>query len=205
MRTRERRLHQQARLEQEKIRFQFETLRNQVNPHFLFNSFNTLVSIIEDEPRAAVSYVNHLSDLFRNMLAYREKTLISLKEELALLETYVFLQQQRYGENLRLEIDLSPELMASLLPPLSLQMLIENAIKHNVISRRRPLTIRMFARGDQSLVIHNPLQQKRQAAPSTKLGLENIRKRYQLLGAGEVQVIHTESYFEVVVPLVSSV
>ncbi|MEM7658458.1 MAG: two-component regulator propeller domain-containing protein [Bacteroidota bacterium] len=202
LKTREKRLQRRAQLEQEKMRFQFETLRNQVNPHFLFNSFNTLISIIEEHPQNAIAYVNRLSDLFRNMLTYREKTLISLEEELQLLDNYVYLQQQRYGGNLKVEMDLPPAYHAYLIPPLTLQMLLENAVKHNVISRRKPLTIKLFTRNDHHLVVHNPLQKKRKEVVSTKLGLENIRNRYELLRATPIEVIQTETYFEVEVPLI---
>ena len=199
--ARERNLRHQAHLEQEKIRFQFETLRSQVNPHFLFNSFNTLVSLIEENPRQAVTYANQLSDLFRNMLAYREQNLIPLREELKVLETYFFLQKQRYGDNLHLDIDVPAPALDRQLPPLTLQLLIENAIKHNVIARSRPLTITVRLRPDGCLEVMNPIQAKRSPAPSTRMGLQNIQARYQLLTEAPVSILRKADSFTVIIPL----
>jgi len=205
IRQREGRLRQQAHLEQERIRFQFETLRSQVNPHFLFNSFNTLISLIEDEPRQAVSYANQLSDLFRNMLAFRERDLLALKEELAVLRTYFSLQQQRYGANLRLDLDIPEAYQAHQLPPLTLQLLIENAIKHNVIARARPLTIRVGIVEEDYLEVSNPLQPKRQPERSTGMGLPTIRARYKILTDRTVKISQEDGYFAVRVPLLPPV
>lgn len=203
IRTREMRLQHEAQLEQENIRFQFETLRNQVNPHFLFNSFNTLNSIIEDNPTTAVHYVNRLSDFFRNILAYRDTSIITLSEELDLMENYVFLLSERYGDNLSVHLNIPEDLLHHLIPPLTLQMLIENAIKHNVISQKKPLQIEVSVEEDQFLLVQNQIQKKRSPSPSTGLGLENIQKRYQLLGAGDIQISTTDDVFQVSVPLIS--
>ncbi|MEM7370394.1 MAG: two-component regulator propeller domain-containing protein [Bacteroidota bacterium] len=204
IRSREIRLQHEAQLEQEKIRFQFETLRNQVNPHFLFNSFNTLNAIIEESPTTAVHYVNRLSDFFRNILAYRDTSIIELKEELDLLENYLFLLTERYGESLQVKMDIPALYQHFLIPPLTLQMLIENAIKHNVISHKKPLKVELSIRENCFLEVMNPIQKKRSPSPSTGLGLENIRKRYQLLGAGNIQISPTEDQFRVAVPLISA-
>ncbi|TAE49328.1 MAG: hypothetical protein EAZ89_14320 [Bacteroidetes bacterium] len=202
IRSREKRLRSQALLEQERIRFEFETLRNQVNPHFLFNSFNTLISIIEEDKDSAVEYVNRLSDLFRNMLAYREKSLISLKEELELLETYVYLQKKRYGDNLRLDFSVSDDDLSALIPPLTLQMLIENAVKHNVISRSQPLSIELRTT-EGYLSVRNRIARKRSPVASTRLGLQNIRERYRILSDKdkEMKVEEGPEYFSVSIPL----
>lgn len=202
--VREQRLHREAQFQQEAIRFQFETLRNQVNPHFLFNSFNTLISIIEDSPETAVQYVNKLSDFFRNILSYRDTSLIPLTEELSLLESYVFLLKERYGESLTLKVEIPDLYLDYLLPPMTLQMLIENAIKHNVISQRKPLTIDLCVEDGQYLLVHNPVRKKRSPAPSTGLGLENIRKRYLLLGADDIQIDASDTDFLVKVPLIGT-
>src|SRR5204863_515269 len=109
--------------------FQFETLKNQVNPHFLFNSFNTLITIIEDNPKIAVEYVDRLSQFFRNIVMYREKDVILLKEELELLDNYYFLQKKRFCDNLSLFMDIPDELKISrYVPPLTLQLLMETAV-----------------------------------------------------------------------------
>lgn len=203
IRTREKRLRRDSNREKENIRYQFDLLRNQVNPHFLFNSFNTLISLIEQDQPGAVHYVEKLSDLFRNMLAYREETLITLKEELLLLENYVYLQQQRYRANLSIEINIGESFMETFIPPLTLQMLVENAIKHNVISTKKPLRIQVFDQGSH-IHVSNPFQPKRQAPPSTGLGLENIQKRYSLLSSQRVETIQNEETFVVRIPLLIS-
>lgn len=202
-RYRERQLHKQELQEQEKIRFQFETLRSQVNPHFLFNSFNTLINLIDEEPKVAIQYAEKLSDLFRNMLAFRDKNSISLEEELKILNDYFFLQKKRYGDNLNLEITIDASLEKHQIIPLSLQMLVENAVKHNVISRSKPLYISIKNEGTY-LVIQNQIQAKRSKAPSTQLGLQNIRRRYALLTELPVEVSSDESFFVVKIPLLSS-
>lgn len=202
-RYRERQLHKQELQEQEKIRFQFETLRSQVNPHFLFNSFNTLINLIDEEPEIAIQYVEKLSDLFRNMLAFRDQNSISLAEELVILGDYFFLQKKRYGDKLELEIDIDASLKMRQIIPLSLQMLVENAVKHNVISQAKPLHISIKSEGEY-LVIQNPIQAKRNTVPSTKLGLQNIRRRYSLLTELPVEVYTDTSYFIVNIPLLPS-
>ncbi len=202
-RYRERQLRKRELLEQEKIRFQFETLRSQVNPHFLFNSFNTLINLIDEEPQVAIRYVEKLSDLFRNMLAFRDKDSISLKEELEILQDYYFLQKKRYGGKLDLQIDIDASLMQLHIVPLSLQMLVENAVKHNVISQAKNLQIHIRSEGEY-VCIENPVQLKRTAVPSTKLGLQNIRRRYALLTEREVEILSDEDRFMVKIPLLHS-
>lgn len=204
VRQRERRMARQAEREREHIRYQFDLLRSQVNPHFLFNSFNTLISLIEIAPKNAVTYVERLSDLFRSMLAYREETLISLEEELSLLDNYLFLQRQRYRENLRTQIEIPATVLKRLLPPLTLQMLVENAIKHNVISQAKPLTIELYLEGEEWICVRNLRQPKRNRPESTGLGLENIRKRYALLTPQKVDIFETETAFTVCLPLLQS-
>lgn len=200
---REKRLRKASRLKQEMVEFQFQTLKNQVNPHFLFNSFNTLISIIEEEPLIAVEYVEKLSEFFRNMLGYRDQTVIPLKEELELLQTYFFLQQKRYGDNLALQVDVPEAYMTQYIPPLTLQMLIENAVKHNVISDKKPLRIEIGIHAEGILYVRNNLQKKRGAVPSTGTGLQNIRSRLELLGQSAMKVEETELFFSVQLPLLS--
>lgn len=203
IRFREGQLKLASEREKENIQYQFDLLRSQVNPHFLFNSFNTLIALIDQDQPSAVHYVQRLSDLFRNMLEYREETLITLKEELSLLDHYVYLQQQRFRENLNIDIDISPSCLDTLVPPLTLQMLVENAIKHNVISRKNPLKIQV-SDVHQHIIVSNPFQPKRQSPPSTGLGLENIRKRYELLTSEPVSAVQRNGKFIVTLPLLSS-
>ncbi len=201
VRVREQRLSLESRREKENIQYQFDLLRNQVNPHFLFNSFNTLISLIEQNQASAIQYVERLSDLFRNMLEYRKENVITLQDELGLLENYVFLQKQRYRTNLSIDVDIVPEHLPTFIPPLTLQMLVENAIKHNVISSKKPLRITVRSK-DNSIEVMNPLQPRRKATPSTGMGLENIRQRYLLLSQGKVSTRKDEAQFIVSIPLI---
>lgn len=199
--TREKRLKQRDAVEREKIAFKFQTLRSQVNPHFLFNSFSTLISIIDEDKEVAIDYVEKLSQFFRNILEYRENDLIPLSEELKLIETYFYLQKKRYSENLRLDIAINEEVLSSLIPPMVLQMIIENAIKHNVISAEKPLAVSIFT-DDKFITITNKLQRKKDKEPSTGIGITNIRDRYALLGFGDIQIISSCGQFTVKLPLI---
>lgn len=201
IRSREGRLKHVERLRQEKIEFQFQVLRNQVNPHFLFNSFNTLISTIEENPAVAVQYVEQLSDFFRNIVTYRDKDMISLQEEIGLLQTYFYLQQKRYGNYLKLQIDLTGHDENEIfLPPLTLQLLMENAIKHNAVSKEALLTVQLFAQ-DEHLVIRNNINIKTNNESGTGMGLQNIINRYAMLTDKKVIVDKTSNYFTVSLPI----
>jgi len=193
-------------LKKEKVEYQFATLKSQVNPHFLFNSFNTLIAIIEEDKDRAISYVEKLSDYFRNMVQHRDKDLISLEEELGMVETYYFLQQKRFGEYLLLEIDIPAAWKKAFgLPPLSLQLLIENAVKHNAVSHETPLRIVVKAAGTSTLVIENNRNPKMSADPSTGIGLENIINRFNILAGHKVKVLQSAGKFTVEIPLIKIV
>lgn len=201
---REKRLRKLARLEKEKIQLQFETLRNQVNPHFLFNSFNTLVSEIEDDPRRAVQYVEHMADFFRSIVTYREKDIISLGEEITIIKNYLFIQEKRYGNAFQVHINVSPdEEQQYYLAPLTLQLLAENAIKHNTILKERPLLLEVFVEADQ-LVVRNNISPKLHPEKSAGLGLQNIHKRYELLTNKTVVLHNDDEYFTVIIPLIKN-
>ena len=201
VRQRERQLKSVERLQQEKIQFQFQTLKSQVNPHFLFNSFNTLISFIEENPKAAVDYVGHLSEFFRNIVTYREKDVIPLQEELRIIENYYFIQKKRYGESLVLKVDVGDALnKASCIPPLTLQILVENAIKHNAVSKETPLYISVVT-DSKHLVIENNINLKMHTEPSSGMGLQNIRSRYRMLSDLPVEITSEKEYFRVKLPL----
>ncbi|MDB5198391.1 MAG: hypothetical protein JWO92_354 [Chitinophagaceae bacterium] len=201
VKTREKSVKKVERLQQEKIQFQFETLRNQVNPHFLFNSFNTLISIIEDDPQMAVEYVEQLSDFFRNIVNYRDKDVIALKEEIELLKTYFFIQQKRFGSSLSLNINLSEQQKSqNFIPPLTLQLLAENAIKHNAVSKETLLIIDLFMEEDR-LIIRNNVNVKLSKSAGAGMGLQNIINRYTLLSNQEVIITTGNEYFIVSLPV----
>lgn len=203
IRQREKILKKEAAISRQNIEFQYETLRSQVNPHFLFNSFNTLAGVIETDQKMAVEYVENLSDFFRNLLVYKDKDVISLKEELSLLENYFFIQKKRFGQNLHLSIEVEEKYKRWLLPPLCLQLLIENAIKHNIISREKPLHITIQTTNDAKLVVKNNYQLKTFAEKSTGIGLANIKSRYSLLTKAPVNVVQDDYFFTVELPLIA--
>ncbi len=188
------------RFEKESVSAQYESLKNQVNPHFLFNSLNALTNLVYEDPDKAARFIKQLSDVYRYVLDSRGKELVPLEEELKFLESYLFLQRIRFGNKLRITVSL--EGIVSAVAPLALQMLIENAIKHNVISEEDPLDIRVYA--EQShLVIENNLHLKTVIPDeSPGLGLENIRKRYEFLGHGKIAVVNSNGKFIVKLPIV---
>jgi len=201
IRRRDKRLKSAERLKKEKIESQFEILKNQVNPHFLFNSFNTLITVIEDNREVAIDYVNKLSDFFRSILSYRERDIITIGEELKLVETYIFLQQKRYGNNFIVEIDLPATVREkNFLPPLALQILIENCLKHNSISRETQLKVEIFMDKKNYLVVRNNINPKFMKDPSTGIGLQNLINRYQLLSNQEISISEYNGYFTVKLP-----
>ncbi|HTN46246.1 MAG TPA: histidine kinase [Flavipsychrobacter sp.] len=168
-------------LQRDRLVYEYEHLKSQVNPHFLFNSFNTLVNIIEEDKDAAIHYTVHLSDLYRNMLSYKDKDLISLKEEYDIVQNYMFVQKSRFGDALHVHVNISEILLRTKkIVPLALQILLENAIKHNIVSLSNPLHIYLEAT-ENEIVVRNNLQEKITKDKSTGIGIENIRKRYELL------------------------
>lgn len=193
-------LNEQLRNQQ--IRTQFEVLQNQMSPHFLFNSLNTLTTLIAENPKTAIDFTQTLSEVYRYILQNKEKELVQLSEELDFCQSYIFLLQMRYPENLTVHFSIDPALQNLYIAPLTLQMLIENAIKHNVISKTDPLQIDIYVEHDKDLVVKNNLQLKKTLEKSTKTGLANIRKRYQYLGQREIEVIVSQKNYMVVVPLI---
>jgi hypothetical protein len=204
VRKREERLRKFDRLQKEKIEFQFETLKSQVNPHFLFNSFNTLITVIENSPKLAVEYVERLSEFFRNIVTFRDKNLITISEEINFLENYIFIQKKRFGENLQLKIILETDILKrKFIAPLTLQMLAENAIKHNSISHESPLEISISIEADK-LKITNNINPKIVKEKSAGFGLENIKSRYRLLTDEEVIIMKMNNNFTVLIPILNS-
>lgn len=203
IRQRERRLLREDMLKREKIESQFEALKSQINPHFLFNSFNTLITIIEENPELAVEYVENLSDFYRSILQYREKELIPLREEMELVKSYAFLMKKRYGDNFQLHTQVNGE--TAYVAPLTLQMLVENAVKHNVISKIKPLRIDIDLEGAEYITVRNNIQKKMTPKQhSTGFGLQSIVTRYSLLTDKKVRVEENEAEFRVSIPLIKN-
>ncbi len=190
-------------LKRESLNAQLDALRTQINPHFLFNNLNTLTAIIPDEPETAVLFVQQLSRVYRHILEVKDEPSILLKEELGVLKSYSFLLQTRFGKNFNLRVDIDDTWLTQRVPPLSLQLLLENAIKHNVVSKDHPLFIHVFVR-EGKLVVSNNLQPKKQAAASVGIGLDNIRKRSSLLTGKLVEVVNGPENFIVSIPLIQN-
>jgi sensor histidine kinase YesM len=190
------------KLKTERVASQYETLKNQVNPHFLFNSLNALTSLVYEDQDQAAKFIKRLADVYRYVLDNQQKEVVPLSEELQFLESYIFLQKMRFEDNLRVEIQVPSETEAMILP-LSLQMLAENAIKHNIISDDQPLHLRISVEQDKFLRVENNLQPKRSYEYSSGLGLQNIRSRYAYLSGKEVEVQDGPQYFTVRLPLLT--
>lgn len=201
VRWREGNLRKLSMLQRERMMFEYEHLKSQVNPHFLFNSLNTLTNLIDEDTETAMRYTSQLADLYRNMLSFRDKDTILLAEEWEILENYMYIQQSRFGRALRLVTEIPPRIMNSKrIVPLALQLLVENAIKHNIVSMRTPLTITISADED-TITITNPLQPKMSKEKGAGLGLINIKKRYSLLTKKSITFGVDNNDYTVTLPL----
>ena len=192
-------LEREAELKTQLLQYRYESLRSQINPHFLFNSLNVLSELVVDEPRQAVTFIHGLSDTYRYVLDAQEREWVSLSEELALVSTYANLLHVRFEDRLQLKVDV-PHQLADRVVPMALQLLLENAVKHNVVSASNPLTVRVFREG-QTLCVENPKRPKNTGVPSRKVGLENLRQRYAFFPGAEVTVTDTEHTFRVCIPI----
>lgn len=180
---------------------QFELLKQQVNPHFLFNSLSTLNSMIDIGDANAGDFIHKLSDFYRYTLENRKSNLIPLTEELDILKAYMYLLKARFEDGISLEIDIPQALHQSLIPPFTLQLLVENCIKHNIVSLEQPLPIQLYIEDDK-ILIKNKLQLKKNPEPSTQLGLENINQRYIHLLDKTVEIENNALFFKVKLPLI---
>lgn len=189
-------------LQAENIRNQYEVLKNQLNPHMLFNSLNTLRSLVREDQERAQEYIQELSRVLRYTLQGNESQFVSLHEEMEVASAYIFLLKMRFEENLTFDICIDREFENYYLPPMSVQVLMENAVKHNEISNRHPLTIRIATHAeDNTLTVSNPLQPKLTASAGTGIGLANLAKRYQLLLKRDIQITE-DTDFTVRIPLI---
>lgn len=201
IRARDHRIRYRDRMEREQVRFQLDALRSQVDPHFLFNSFNALVELIEEAPVKAVEHVEQLSTFFRDILHVRERERITLEEELRLLRNYFALEQRRFGDAIDLRVEIGGEVRQRAIVPLTLQMLVENALKHNVITGGPPFIITVRAASD-AVEVRNPLRPRATPPRSTGFGLDSITKRYRALTSRPIEVMRDGAEFIVRVPLI---
>jgi two-component system, LytTR family, sensor kinase len=181
---------------------ELDALKSQINPHFLFNCFNTLSSLISVDKSRAEMFLNELSKVYRYLLRSNAEDISSLKNEVQFIESYFKLLQTRHGEAVRLNIQVDKEYESYCLPSLSLQLLVENAVKHNMMSKNKPLVIDIFTTAGNQLVVNNNLQRRIVKALSNRVGLENIRYKYELLKQSGFQVMEDEKNYTVVLPLI---
>lgn len=189
------------RMQQEKTEMQMRALQSQINPHFLFNGLNTLSSLIDESPQQAGEFVDELSSVYRYLLRSNESELTTLSVELRFIQSYFHLLKTRFGGSVVLEIAVDEQYEEALLPPLTLQLLVENAVKHNVVLANQPLTIRIRTTQQKQLVIENTLQRKRIRVESNGVGLSNIAVKYRLLNQLPPFIEEDKDWFRVTLPL----
>jgi len=181
---------------------EFENLKNQVNPHFLFNCFNTLSSLIEIDRNQAEVFLDELSKVYRYLLRNNEDGISTVENEVKFINSYYQLLKTRYGDGLNMNIEIDKRYYPYLLPSLSLQLLVENAVKHNIVSKQQPLMVEIFTAAGNKMVVNNNLQKKQQKEKSTNIGINNIRSKYALMKQKGFQVVEGEKNFMVVLPLI---
>ncbi|MBE9586856.1 histidine kinase [Mucilaginibacter sp. JRF] len=197
---------QQTKLENEQfkqahLRAQLLSLQQQISPHFLFNSLSTLKTIATDDDTK--NFVIQLSHVYRYLLNFNERQVSRLSEELAFIRSYLYILHQRFDTALQVSINVPERLMNCVIPPLSLQLLVENAIKHNAISPDQPLLLNVSINQNDEIVVENNYQPKKIPAESTGLGLQNINDRFRLMFNREIRIDHTSEKFTVTLPLIS--
>ncbi len=180
----------------------FESLKNQIDPHFLFNSLNVLSSLIEENPENAQKFTTSLSKIYRYVLEQKDKELVSVQEELNFAKTYMNLLKMRFENSISFELPENYDNTEAKVVPLSLQLLLENTIKHNVVSEQKPLQIKIFVK-DNFLVVENNFQKKEVLQNRRGVGLQNIVERYKLLSERKVLIEEKESYFRVLIPILT--
>ena len=186
-------------MKREKLKMDYNTLQDQLNPHFLFNNLSVLKSLIIYDQKTAVSFTQNFTDVYRYVLKSRDKMLVELKDELKFIDSYIALHKERLGNGIDVQFMIDKSGVEKNIAPLSLQLLVENAIKHNIVSKEHPLLLEISS-DENYLIVKNNLQLK-ESSYSTKTGLSNLIKRYELLEGGNIKVEQTDDYFKVKVPL----
>ncbi len=197
---------EKEQLEKLHLQSQLDVLKNQVNPHFLFNSLNSLSSLITEDPGKAELFVDKLSAVYRYILMHNGRDWVDLRTELTFIKAYFHLLQTRHGEAVQLSLNISDAQAAFLLPPLTLQLLVENAVKHNEVHKNNPLLISITSGEEMQLVVSNNLQRKnKRFVLSHGVGLKNISERYSIANAGSIIVEENNGLFAVKLPLLEQV
>ncbi len=182
-------LGQKEMLEQLNTEHAFENLKSQLNPHFLFNCFNTLSSLIQEDKREAENFLDELSKVYRYLLKTNEDSISTVEKEMHFIDSYYRLLKTRYGNGLHINFNIDKKYYSYLVPSLSLQLLVENAVKHNIVSKQHPLIMDIFTTAGNKLVVNNNLQKKQLNMKSTRIGLNNISAKYKLIRQNGFQVI----------------
>jgi hypothetical protein len=192
----------EERLQKESLAHQYKALRNQVNPHFLFNSLNTLSTLVYKDQDQAAKFIKELSEVYRYVLEHKDSELVDISTELEFVENYVFLQKIRHGKSLEVEIGI-PKVSGILVIPMSVQMLIENAIKHNIISEESPLNVEVKV-NNEHLVVKNNLQPKSTVKDTGGIGLDNLKKQYEFFSEKEFVIEESTKEFTVKIPIIKT-
>ena len=195
---------QHEKLNTEAIASRFAALKNQVNPHFLFNSLNVLTNLVYKDADQSAKFIRKLSEVYRYVLDTQDKEIVPLTEEIAFVQSFVYLQKMRFGKELEVDINV-PDKTHFFVLPLSVQMLVENAIKHNGISRNSPLKISIDIDAAHVVVKNNLNPKENIDQKKNRIGLENIKSRYQFLSNGEVMINRDPHYFMVKLPLLTNI
>lgn len=182
---------------------ELQLVKSQINPHFLFNNLNVLSTLVLQNNAEANKFIEAFSKVYRYILSTHDKELVEIKTELDYIKPYIFLLEKRFSDGLSIKINIPEQYESKYIIPASLQMLIENAIKHNVVSRHKPLHIDVHVNGNNSIVVSNNLQVRETVENSTEIGLNNIKKRYLLVSGREVQIDKNNSDFTVTLPMLT--
>lgn len=191
------------RLKKDHLQSQLESLKSQLNPHFLFNSLSTLSSLVAENPVQAETFIEELASTYRYVLKVQDQVLSTLGDEVRFIKTYYHLLKTRFDEGLLLQVEINEQFEDYLVPSLTLQLLVENAVKHNALSQNQPLLIRIFTDDAGNLFVWNNLNKRKTTAPSTQTGLSNIISKYRLLNQPEVIISENSHCFQVQVSLIS--
>lgn len=194
---------EQLRSERWQLELQFESLKSQISPHYLFNCLNTVSSLLYKDARLAEEFIRRMADTFRYVLDHQAQKLVTLQEELEFVKSYYFLLQVRYEYHLKMEINIPSNILDTKIPPMTLQLLVENAVKHNAIGKDQPLLVYISALDNTTLLVSNTKTSSLKPANSFRVGLDNIHKRYSFFSEQKVKV-RDEEKFIVELPILKS-
>lgn len=192
-----------AQQERQNILSRFETLKNQVNPHFLFNCLNALSSLVHEDADLAEQFIGKLTKVYRYVLELKEEAVVTLEEELNFIRSYFFLHQIRFGNRLQWYLQVQESELDRYIPPLTLQLLVENAIKHNIVSQAQPLMVELYTEGPEWFVVKNTYQPRQGRSDSTRIGLKNLEARYAFLNDRQPAFFVDNDHYIAKVPLLS--